>query len=527
MLKKGDNLRLEDLLLENCNGRNQSFFAIDDSGEWDCKTLRDKCLALSNVLLEKKVKPLDFVGIISENSVSFVVSMMAILHVGAIAAPLDPQLPIMQVKEILLNCNVKCVCISGIRPEKNFRMHSNEANSFSGITFLNESNGDWQTDINTMQTKNGEGFTDSEHALLLFTSGTTGHSKGALLTHKAIMKNVDAIIDYMNPSKEDIFLVTKTLVHASTLTGELLVALKAGAKIIMENPVISPSAMLARIQKRRPTIIGVNPSILQLLIRASFTNHDVSSVKRIYTSGAVATEDILFQAENLFHNALILNVYGLTEAGPRVAAQRAESKNRKYGSVGSPIKGVRILVKSNQGTICKPYEKGTIFVETESIMTGYWNNPEDTYKKISNGWINTGDIGYFDEDGNLFISGRADEVIIRGAHNIDLCKIENIIKKYTGILDCVVFGVPEQVNGNRIICFYKKENNAFINKKDLITNSGNYLAQYEIPQEIYEVDEIPSTVTGKISRNRSIEFYNNQMINSIRKTDIKCFEDKK
>lgn len=499
-------MRIESLLFNT----EYPLLIIDDAGTWDRKALTERALELETVLIGKGIKPLDLVGIICANSSSFIVSVMAVLRTGAIAVLIDPQMPVESVREILHKSTAKYVCVSGANPESRFSSASSELQNFGDITFLKEGLGEWKSGGGQRFTEYSRepSLSDNDPAFLLFTSGTTGSPKGAVLTHRAIMDNVDAINDYMHPGQEDTFIITKTLVHCSTLTGELLIALKAGAKIIVKNPVIPPTALLKRIEELKPTVAFVNPTILRLMVKASFKGYDVSSIRLLYTSGAVADRGLLREAEAVFDHARILNVYGLTEAGPRVTAQRGEDSTQKYGSVGKPILGVKVNIRTEDGRICRPNETGIVFVATRSVMEGYWNDIEATREKLVDGWIKTGDLGYLDEDGDLFILGRADEVIIRGAHNIDPYRIENTIRKLSEINDCVVFGVPDRIHGNRIICLYRKMENAKqISREEIVACCNKYLAPFEIPQDIYEVDSIPTSALGKVSRRLALEFY--------------------
>lgn len=144
-------------------------------------------------------------------------------------------------------------------------------------------------------------------------------------------------------------------------------------------------------------------------------------------------------------------------------------------------------------------------------MSGYWDDMEATNGKIVDGWLKTGDLGYLDEDGDLFILGRADEMIIRGSHNIDPYRIEGIIKKLSGIVNCVVVGVPDKINGERIICLFQRDSSVKIEQHNILNFCREYLAPYEIPQGIYEVKAIPTTPGGKISRYLAGEYYKTQI----------------
>ncbi|HEX3048084.1 MAG TPA: fatty acid--CoA ligase family protein, partial [Bacillota bacterium] len=239
---------------------------------------------------------------------------------------------------------------------------------------------------------------------------------------------------------------------------------------------------------------------------------DLSSVRIVYTSGSVAGTELIEEAGAFFSKgattpAIVLNVYGLTEAGPRVTAQRAERGVIKPGSVGTPIQGVILVIRNSEGEICSPHETGRIYVHTPSLMLGYWEDRKSTEMKIKNGWLDTGDLGYQDEDGDVFIVGRADEVIIRGAHNIDPYRIENVIRRIPGVANCLIFGIPDPVHGSRVVCAIQKESAAVLDRHTMMAYCGQYLAPYECPQMICEWPVFPTTPSGKPSRKLAMEYY--------------------
>jgi long-chain acyl-CoA synthetase len=205
-----------------------------------------------------------------------------------------------------------------------------------------------------------------------------------------------------------------------------------------------------------------------------------------------------------------LNIYGLTEAGPRVTAQRIGECKNKTGSVGKPIRGVSLIIKDQEGRACQSGETGRIFVKSPSLMLGYWNDPESTSGKMIDGWLDTGDLGYGDEDGELFILGRADEVIIRGSHNIDPYRIENVIRKIPGVANCIVFGIPDPIDGQRVVCSIQKEEGVLVEHQKVMACCREYLAPYECPQVICEWAEIPLTPSGKLSRKLAGDCYLNR-----------------
>ena len=233
---------------------------------------------------------------------------------------------------------------------------------------------------------------------------------------------------------------------------------------------------------------------------------DLSSVRLVYTSGAIAHEDLLIKLEKMFEKAKVLNVYGLTECG-RVSAQRVNVSKIKYESVGKPIKGIEVMIKNKEGSICNVREIGLVYIKSSNMMIGYFNDDILTNSKVSNGILNTGDLGYIDEDGELFIVGRADDMVIVSSHNVDPNYVEKIINLVEGVEKCIVFGVIDEYIGSKLICLFEKKRGYKIFKGDILDFCTKKLATYECPKEVYEVKQIPLTVGGKLSRVVAREYY--------------------
>lgn len=492
-------MRIEDLLL-NEESRKR-FCCIDSEKEWTGDSLLKRVYKLRDDFKALGVEHSDRIIVYTENGSAFIVGILAAMLAGGIAVPVDPQIPYDAVINIVKRVEAKTIFINGVRPEKNFSNHSEDT---SKVKVLKE-----DLDEN-YEIKESQDFTkyedENEPAFILFSSGTTGIPKGVIQTHKSILTNLDAIIDYMKPNENDIFYISKTMVHSSTLTGELLVALKLGLKLIALNPLVSPKTLLKRFDEYKPTIVCVNPTILRLILRCKNDNYDLTSIQRIYTSGAVADKDLLVKVKEKISTAKLLNVYGLTEAGPRLTAQ-TEDRFDKFGSVGKSIKGVKIYVYNDENQLCKSGEIGEVYVETSSLMVGYWKNQEATKEKIVGNKLRTGDLGYLDEEGNLFIIGRADDMIIRGGHNVDPNHVESVIRKCQGIDNCIVFGVEDKLNGNKLICGYTKKDHEDIDKNKILEECSKVLALYECPQEFCMFDRMPTTATGKVSRRLAVEKY--------------------
>ncbi len=425
------------------------------------------------------------IGIVGENSIEYVKALLAVWRAGNCAVLLDWRLPAGQILDMLVLCGAE-ECYMDMR----LKQDQFQGSSLK-IHWMNVQN----SSANVLSLKLYEDFflpQSEEDALILFSSGTTGKSKGIVLSYRSIVLNSTAVAEYLQLEQNDCFYISKALSHSSTLVGELLVALRYRVRVILAPTIVPPRVALRTICEEQATILCVNPILLRLFAKTQERLQWDLPLRVIYTSGAVADRQLMLDARKVFGKIPVLDIYGLSEAGPRVSAQRIGSSDTP-GSVGIPVQGVEVQVRSQQGGLCKPLEQGMIFVKTPSAMTRYLNNPSPCQA----GWIYTGDIGYLHKDGELFVLGRADDIIVQGAHNLDPNGIETILKCCPEVEDCMVFGVEDSQYGHKAVCFYVATRDL---EEELYLFARQKLADYEIPKEFQRVGQIPVTVTGKRSR---------------------------
>lgn len=438
------------------------------------------------------------IGIISDNSISYVETLLTIWNNGDSAVLVDWRIPPQKAIQLL--------SIAGV--EKCY-VESNHYKAFSQRGNIN-----WVEmplackDTNKLPDSVLNLFNESynaEEAIVFFSSGTTGFSKGISLSHKAIQINADAVIDYMKPTVTDGIYIAKTLAHSSTLVAELLVGLKSKSEIYLPSTMIPPNRTLKYLKETNASILCVNPTLLSIYTMAMKSNFiDLPRLKKIYVSGSVLKDSQIAESRKIFDKTKIYNIYGLTEAGPRVCAQTDKNYFIK-NTVGKPIKGVSIKIVDNNREVARG-DKGIIKVKTESRYTMYIAQTIQRTSHLDNDFINTGDFGYEDIDGNIFIVGRADDMIIKSSHNIFPDSIEDEVLKYPNIDDCIVFGYDDALYGQIIICFFvSNENN--VNTDNLKEFCRERFAAYEVPDIFVPVKEIPATSNGKKSRSIAQKIY--------------------
>ena len=332
----------------------------------------------------------------------------------------------------------------------------------------------------------------TDEAVVIYSSGTTGKCKGVILSHYAININAEAIIDYMKPALDDCIYIAKTLSHASTLIGELLVALKSNMRLIIAPIIVPPRCILNNIAKFKITVICVNPTLLSMCSdEYEKQRYDISSLRKIYVSGSILNDKIYNKAREIFGRIQIYNVYGLSEAGPRVTAQR--QGHCKNNSVGCPIKNVKVKIVDEYGESVSNGKMGIIHVQTPCLFNGYIVGGNKC-KSLCDGWLNTGDVGYFDDDEELHIVARIDDVIVIDSHKIYPNAVERQVLMLDGISECVVIeGVFH--NKKLLVCLYT---GVQMDERKIRNKLVKCLPLYEIPKRFSFSNNIPRNANGKI-----------------------------
>lgn len=434
------------------------------------------------------------IAIMGENSIELIEKIIEIWNDGDSVVLIDSKLPVNVICDLLIEANV-AICYV----EKDLYQSLSDMIPSSIVFYGFERKNVFFEQLPIRIYDNYKNNYSNNEAVIIYSSGTTGKSKGVILSHYSISTNADAIIQYMNISSNDIFGIVKKICYSSTLVGELLVCLKTQTKaIVFYNPF--PRNVLEQIEKYEITRIFLNPYLLKLYSKTNVVlNKTLDSLKFIYTSGSVLREDVLKNAELSFKNAKILNLYGLSEAGPRVTAQTTEHCNGT--SVGLPIDNVQVSIFSESGDVMDTNKLGIIGIKTCSMFNGYVNNGDDI-PSINNEWYNTRDTGYIDENMELHIVGRIDDMITIKGRNVFANDLEfKIMKTFPNeIDDCAVFCVEDE-----LYCAYVSNRNV---PKSIKKDLSKVLSKNEIPKYFLRLNHLPRNNNGKVLIGEMKKYWN-------------------
>jgi long-chain acyl-CoA synthetase len=341
-------------------------------------------------------------------------------------------------------------------------------------------------------------------AVILYTSGTTGTPKGAELTHANLRNNCQVSLRTLGDfSPDDVLLGALPLFHSFGQTCTMNCAVTAGACVTML-PRFDPDKALQIIDRDRVTVFQGVPTMYNAMLHADAADSVDTSCLRICNSGGAAIPVELLRAFEEKFGCAILEGYGLSETSP-VASFNHLDRERKPGSIGTPIEGVEMQVWDDDGNEVAQGEVGEIVIRGHNVMKGYWNRPDATADAISDdGWFHTGDMAKVDEDGYFFIVDRKKDMIIRGGYNVYPREIEEVLYEHPQVQEAAVVGVPDESLGEEVGAAVVPKKGESIDADALKAHVKEQVAAYKYPRKIWFVDELPKGPTGKILK-REIE----------------------
>jgi len=335
-------------------------------------------------------------------------------------------------------------------------------------------------------------------AVILYTSGTTGKPKGAMLTHRNIVSNAQAIIELAELTPNDVMMSVLPLFHVFGSTVCMVAPLLAGTPIVLV-PKFDPRRLLPTIQQHKVTILAGVPSMYGLLLRTPLSTQDISSLRLCVSGGAALPGEILRAFKDKFGIPLIEG-YGLTESAP-AATFNPPKGAQKAGSIGLPIPGVEVQVHDTNDQTLSVGQIGEIAIRGPNVMKGYHHLPEATAQTIRNGWLYTGDLGYQDEDGYFYIVDRAKDVIIKGGLNVYPRELEEVLMVHPKIVEAAVVGIGDPMKGESIKACITPREGQELTREEVIEYMRERVAPFKVPNlvEFYPLPTgLPKNATGKV-----------------------------
>jgi malonyl-CoA/methylmalonyl-CoA synthetase len=347
-------------------------------------------------------------------------------------------------------------------------------------------------------------------AVICYTSGTTGKSKGAMLTHKNLISNMMALRQVWEWSDRDVLLHVLPLFHVHGLFVALHGALNAGATMIMHEK-FDPARTWGTIDESKCTLLMGVPTMYQRMMNEwdQLKNKPDLKTMRVFIAGSAPLLENQFNRFEKQTGFRILERYGMTET-VMIASNTIDAAGRKAKSVGYPLPGIEIRVTTADGADVAPGEVGEVRLRGDNVFKGYWEMPEKTRQSFQGSWFKTGDLGYQDHtDGKrLYLVGRSKELIITGGYNVYPKEIEDVLEGHQAIDEAAVIGIPDEDFGERVVAVVARAQNApDIKSDEIVRFCKERLVGYKCPKEVFFTDQLPRNAMGKSQKNVLTERY--------------------
>jgi long-chain acyl-CoA synthetase len=452
----------------------------------------------AGLLVEEGIEPGDRVGLMLPNVPQFPILYYGILRAGGIVVPMNVLLKEREVAYYLEDSGAKLL----LAWEGMFDAAQAGADK-AGAKVLQVDFEDFVQRLGAATPREEIAERDgSDTAVLLYTSGTTGSPKGAELTHDNLRSNAETSAGLYDGGPEDVMLGALPLFHAFGQTCAMNVAVVTGACLSLI-PRFDPEKALEIFERDSVTIFLGVPTMYGAMLHApGRADHDTSSLRVCVSGGSAMPVELLKGFEDAFGCA-ILEGYGLSETSPTASFNQLD-RERKPGSIGTPVPGVEMKLLDEDGNEVPDGEVGEIVIKGPNVMKGYWNKPDATEEAIVDGWFYSGDLAKRDEDGFYFIVDRKKELIVRGGYNVYPREIEEVLYEHPAVREAAVVGIPDDQMGEEIGAAIALKEGEDVSEDDIKAFVKEQVAGYKYPRRVWFVDELPKGPTGKILK-REIE----------------------
>ncbi|HEV2060898.1 MAG TPA: long-chain fatty acid--CoA ligase [Solirubrobacteraceae bacterium] len=464
-----------------------------DDAAFNYGLLENASQRVAAMLKSKGVGPGDRVGIMLPNVPYFPAVYYGVLRAGAVVVPMNVLLKGREVAFYLSDSQAKLLFAwhgfieaaeTGAQEAGGVEIVEVKPGEIEGLIFAHEPDEE-VADV-----------AGDDTAVILYTSGTTGKPKAAELTHDNLRNNVRISVGLFDMGAGDVIFGGLPLFHSFGQTCTMNAAIAGGACVTLL-PRFEPGKALEILERDGCTVFeGVPTMYGALLNHPGREGCDSSKLRVCVSGGASLPVEVLRGFEECF-GCKVLEGYGLSETSP-VASFNHPDRERKAGSIGTPIEGVEMKVVDDDRNEVAQGEIGEILIKGHNVMKGYWRHPEATAEAIKDGWFATGDMARVDEDGYFFIVDRKKELIIRGGYNVYPREVEEVLYEHPAVREAAVVGVPHEELGEEVGAAVALKDGESVQGDELRDFVKEQLAAYKYPRKIWFVDELPKGPTGKI-----------------------------
>lgn len=461
--------------------------------------LRAQAAAMRGALVERGVQRGDTVVLLCGNSRYFVVSYLATIGLGAVAVPLNPASPAPEIAREITAVSPRVAVVEPAAESAWKGLPESVRASVSHVIATEGHGLVGAVDIETLLVHQPAAIVDvdgSTPAVYVFTSGTAGAPKAAVLSHGNLASNIAQVRAAGEIGGRDVVLGLLPLFHIFGLNVVLGCALDAGACVVLIQR-FDPVTLAETVAERGITVMPGAPAMWSALAQLDVPPGTFDSVRLALSGAAKLPETVARRIDEVF-GMKIYEGYGLTEASPVVST--GIGADWKPGSIGHPVPGVTVRVVDENGDDALCGDSGELWVRGPNVFLGYLDDPEATARVLVDGWLHTGDVGVAEEDGSLYLVDRAKDLIIVSGFNVFPAEVESVLRAHPDIVDAAVAGVAHPHTGESPRAWVVVAPGRHLDEDAVIEHCRANMARYKCPTKVLFVDELPRNVSGKVLR---------------------------
>lgn len=460
-----------------------------------------QCNSLAAALVKQGIGRGERVAIVLDNSVEAVVSVFATLKAGAVFVMLNPTIKAEKLSYVLNNCRAAAL-ITYAGTVEALRAGGQETPHLRVVVVAGSPA--WEALVSGDAGPLPKTCIDIDLAALIYTSGSTGKPKGVMITHLNIVSASQSIITYLELTSDDIIMNVLPLSFDYGLY-QMLMSVRTGCTLILERAFAYPAAILDRLVRERVTGFPLVPTISAILLQMDLRKWDLSRLRYITNTAAMLPVEHIRKLRELFPQARIYSMYGLTEC-KRVSYLPPDQIDIRPSSVGKGMPNEEVYVVDDQGHRVGPGVIGELVIRGSNVMKGYWELPEETARVLRPGphpWelvLYSGDLFRTDEEGYLYFVGRKDDIIKTRGEKVSPREIEDVLYALAGVAEAAVVGVPDDILGSAVKAVVTLRKGASLSMQEVQRHCRERLEDFMVPKLVEFREEMPKTPSGKVNK---------------------------
>jgi acyl-CoA synthetase (AMP-forming)/AMP-acid ligase II len=460
----------------------------------------DRSAALAAGLHQRGVGAGDVVGLLSYNNIEFLATIFAANHLGAVVMPLNWRLAAAELRYILDHSRARALVCDDALIELADEA-SRDLGDLVRVCVGTPGRAGWDrfSDLGAGTLPLPRAHVQGDDIQrLMYTSGTTGRPKGAMITNANLAWKNYAHITEFGLTGADVGLACGPLYHVGALDLTTTSLIAVGATIILHRA-FDAEQVVEEIERSRVTTLWMAPAMVRAVLDLpGVGGRDLSSVRLLIGGGEKMPIPVIERLQTVLPSAWFADAYGLTETVSGDTFLDKASIRSKLGSVGRPCQYLELDIWDEHGASLPPGERGEVVLRGPKVFKGYWRDPDATSAAFEGGWFHTGDMGFKDDDGYLYIVDRLKDMIVSGGENIASSEIERVLYEHDAVLEAAVVGRPDDRWGEVPVAYVVMNAPGTTTAEDLIEHCGQQLARFKIPKAVVVVDALPRNPSGKV-----------------------------